>query len=138
MRVDLVLENCSLATMAGPLYGAIEDGLVAVDRGRIAWVGARNAAPRFEAAERVDGRGAGGCAGGAPCGIGVVTPWPGAVPWAAAGIGVASGAASPSSRASTGRAGAGMAGAVGMEVMVGVGARLKASGSEWCTRVSRP
>ncbi len=57
MEVDLVVENCSLATMAGPGYGAVEDGLVAIQGGRIAWVGARRDAPRFEAVDRIDGGG---------------------------------------------------------------------------------
>jgi imidazolonepropionase len=57
MNVDLVVENCSLATMAGPDYGAIADGLVAVQQDRIAWVGRRGDAPRFNAADRIDGGG---------------------------------------------------------------------------------
>ena len=57
MQVDLVVENCNLATMDGPLYGAIEDGVVAVRDGRIAWVGARVAAPAFAASDRIDGGG---------------------------------------------------------------------------------
>ena len=57
MQVDLVVDNCNLATMDGALYGAIEDGMVAVRDGRIAWVGARAAAPAFAAADRIDGGG---------------------------------------------------------------------------------
>ena len=57
MRVDLVVDNCNLATMAGPQYGAVEDGLVAVRDGRIAWVGSRADAPAFEAPDRIDGGG---------------------------------------------------------------------------------
>lgn len=57
MRVDLVVENCSLATMEGPQYGAIPDGLVAVQDGRIAWAGPRAEAPPFDAIDRIDGSG---------------------------------------------------------------------------------
>ena len=56
-QVDLVVENCSLATMDGPQYGAVEDGLVAVQGGRIAWCGSRSEAPGFAAADRIDGGG---------------------------------------------------------------------------------
>ena len=56
-QVDLIVENCSLATMAGPQYGAVADGLVAVRDGRIAWSGARGAAPVFAADDRIDGGG---------------------------------------------------------------------------------
>jgi imidazolonepropionase len=38
---DAVWVNARLATMAGPGYGAIEDGALAVADGRIAWVGSR-------------------------------------------------------------------------------------------------
>ena len=57
MQVDLLVENCSLATMNGPQYGAIEDGLVAVRQRRIAWCGPRSGAPAFVAADRIDGGG---------------------------------------------------------------------------------
>ena len=57
MQVDLVVENCNLATMDGPLYGAIEDGVVAVRGGRVAWVGARADAPAFASRDRIDGGG---------------------------------------------------------------------------------
>ena len=62
MRMDLVVENCNLATMNGPGtgsagYGAVEDGLVAVREGRIAWAGPRVEAPAFEADDRLDGGG---------------------------------------------------------------------------------
>ena len=53
--MDLVVENCSLATMEGPQYGAVEDGVVAVHQGRIAWAGARKDAPSFTAVDRIDG-----------------------------------------------------------------------------------
>ena len=57
MQVDLVVDNCNLATMNGPLYGAIEDGMVATRDGRIAWVGARADAPDFAARDHIDGGG---------------------------------------------------------------------------------
>ncbi|HZH07334.1 MAG TPA: imidazolonepropionase, partial [Lautropia sp.] len=47
----------SLATMEGPQYGAVEDGVVAVHEGRIAWAGARKDAPSFTAVDRIDGGG---------------------------------------------------------------------------------
>ena len=56
-QVDLIVENCNLATMAGLQYGAVVDGLVAVRDGRIAWSGARGAAPVFAAGDRIDGGG---------------------------------------------------------------------------------
>ena len=46
-----------LATMAGPQYGAMEDGMVAIRDGRIAWAGPRAHAPGFEADDRFDGGG---------------------------------------------------------------------------------
>ena len=56
-QVDLIVENCSLATMDGPDYGAVEDGLVAIESGRIAWAGRRGEAPDFACGERIDGAG---------------------------------------------------------------------------------
>jgi len=64
--VDAVMTNCSVATMAAGAagrYGLIKDAAVAVDKGRIAWVGPRPALPRAAAgAPRTD------------CGGGLVTP----------------------------------------------------------------
>jgi imidazolonepropionase len=57
MRVDLVVEHCNLATMEGPHFGAVADGVVAVRHGRIAWVGPRKEAPGFVADDRIDGGG---------------------------------------------------------------------------------
>jgi imidazolonepropionase len=57
MQVDLIVENCRIATMDGPHYGALEDGLVATRSGRIAWVGSRAEAPAMVAADRIDGGG---------------------------------------------------------------------------------
>ncbi|HEY5633699.1 MAG TPA: imidazolonepropionase [Burkholderiaceae bacterium] len=57
MRVDALIENCRVATMAGPGYGAIDDGCVAIAAGKLAWVGARAAAPGFDAAQVHDARG---------------------------------------------------------------------------------
>jgi imidazolonepropionase len=42
---DLLLTNARLATMADGGYGIVEDGALAVKDGRIAWIGARAAAP---------------------------------------------------------------------------------------------
>lgn len=57
MQVDLIVENCGIATMNGPQFGAVEDAVVAVRDGRIAWVGARDEAPGFDAVDRIDGGG---------------------------------------------------------------------------------
>lgn len=49
---DAIWIDANLATMAGTAsYGAVEDGAVAVERGRIAWVGSRAALP--DAPERL-------------------------------------------------------------------------------------
>ena len=45
--------NARLATMAGPGYGAIEDGAIAVAEGRIAWAGRRRDAPAGWSADAV-------------------------------------------------------------------------------------
>lgn len=50
---DLLFEGARLATMAGAGLGVVEDGVLAVRDGRIAYAGPREGAPRFEAAERV-------------------------------------------------------------------------------------
>jgi len=50
MKVDAVIEHCHAATMAGGGLGEVRDALVALAEGRIAWVGPRTEAPRFEAA----------------------------------------------------------------------------------------
>jgi imidazolonepropionase len=44
---DLIVHNGHIATMAagGPAYGPIRDGLIAVRKGRIAWIGAEADAP---------------------------------------------------------------------------------------------
>lgn len=54
-----VLTDCRLATMAGPGYGLVERGAVAVRSGRIAWAGPADALPPEMAAwpaERLAGR----------------------------------------------------------------------------------
>jgi imidazolonepropionase len=55
---DLLFEGARLATMAGPGLGVVEDGVLAVHGGRIAYAGPRQGAPDFHAAERLrcDGR----------------------------------------------------------------------------------
>ncbi len=50
---DLLFEGARLATMAGAGLGVVEDGVLAVRDGRIAYAGARDGAPAFDAAERV-------------------------------------------------------------------------------------
>lgn len=59
-RIDLLLTDCRAATMVagGASYGAIEDAVVAVTGGRIAWIGPRHAAPAFQAVStaRLEGR----------------------------------------------------------------------------------
>ncbi|MCP5265497.1 MAG: imidazolonepropionase [Burkholderiaceae bacterium] len=56
---DLVIEHCSVATMAGPGYGAISDAAIAIAGDRIAWVGRRAELPaRAAGSRRHDARGA--------------------------------------------------------------------------------
>jgi imidazolonepropionase len=57
VKVDLVVENCSLATMEGPQYGEIPDGVVLIEGDRIVWVGPRSEAPTFVSRDRIDGGG---------------------------------------------------------------------------------
>jgi imidazolonepropionase len=58
LAADLVITEARLATMAGGGLGVVEDGVVALRDGRIAWAGPRAEAPDFAAAEslRCDGR----------------------------------------------------------------------------------
>lgn len=60
IRADRLITDCRLATMAegGEPYGAIEDGALLIEVGRIAWVGARADLPAHQAVEteRLDGR----------------------------------------------------------------------------------
>ncbi len=60
IRADRLITDCRLATMVegGEPYGAIEDGAILIEDGRIAWVGARADLPAHEAVEteRLDGR----------------------------------------------------------------------------------
>jgi imidazolonepropionase len=55
VKVDTVVENCRAATLCGPGWGAIPDAVVAIADGRIAWVGERAAAPRFDSAAGAGG-----------------------------------------------------------------------------------
>jgi imidazolonepropionase len=56
---DCLLTNVNLATMASGAapYGAIENGALAIESGRIAWVGAASELPHQNAGEVVDGGG---------------------------------------------------------------------------------
>ncbi len=56
--MDLLLTNLRIATMAGPDYGVIEDAAIAIEDGRIAWLGRQADLPDIEATERrsLDGR----------------------------------------------------------------------------------
>ena len=54
MTFDLLVRNARLATMAGPGYGAIEDGAFAVRDGRIVWIGRDADVPASEAREILD------------------------------------------------------------------------------------
>lgn len=55
LKADLLLTGARLATMAGPAgLGVVEEGVVAIADGRIAWVGPAAAAPAIDAADRVD------------------------------------------------------------------------------------
>ncbi|MET0409902.1 MAG: imidazolonepropionase [Polyangiaceae bacterium] len=60
--VDAVLTNVHVASMSEELrahtpYGAIQDAVVALADGRIAWLGPRASAPGFADVERIDGQG---------------------------------------------------------------------------------
>ncbi|MBR0648884.1 imidazolonepropionase [Roseomonas terrae] len=55
LKADLLFTGARLATMAGRAgLGVVEDAVVAVADGRIAWAGARGEAPPVDAAERFD------------------------------------------------------------------------------------
>ena len=56
--MDLLLTNLHVATMAGPDYGVIDDGAIAVDGGKIAWLGPLADLSGIDATERrsLDGR----------------------------------------------------------------------------------
>ena len=58
IAADLLIQDVRIATMAGDGLGVVEDGVVALRNGRIAWAGPRGEAPGFRAAEelRCDGR----------------------------------------------------------------------------------
>ncbi|MFC5344380.1 imidazolonepropionase [Brevundimonas staleyi] len=59
MKADRLITECRLATMTegGAAYGAIEDGAILIQDGRIIWVGPRADLPEHEAAQidRLDG-----------------------------------------------------------------------------------
>ncbi len=54
---DRLWEGASLATMAGPGVGLIDDGIIAASGGRILYAGPAAGAPSFEAGERIDCQG---------------------------------------------------------------------------------
>ncbi len=59
MRMDLLITDCRLATMAGPEpYGAVDDGAILIADGRIVWVGPCADLPDHQAerTDRLDGR----------------------------------------------------------------------------------
>jgi imidazolonepropionase len=51
IAADLLIADARLATMAGEGLGVVEDGVVALRGGRIAWAGPRAEAPGFDAAD---------------------------------------------------------------------------------------
>ncbi|MDH5378285.1 MAG: imidazolonepropionase, partial [Gammaproteobacteria bacterium] len=58
MHVDLLIRNVRLATLSTKVdapYGTIDEGLLAVKDGTIAWVGAASEAPRFDSKVELDG-----------------------------------------------------------------------------------
>jgi imidazolonepropionase len=60
MRVKLLIENVSLASMdpaRGGELGVVADAAIAIDAGRIAWLGPRAALPALDAAQRLDAHG---------------------------------------------------------------------------------
>ncbi|MDJ0793624.1 MAG: imidazolonepropionase [Woeseiaceae bacterium] len=56
--MDLLLTNLRIATMAGPDYGVIENAAIAIEGGRITWLGPLADVPDVDATERrsLDGR----------------------------------------------------------------------------------
>ncbi|MDJ0750444.1 MAG: imidazolonepropionase [Woeseiaceae bacterium] len=50
--MDLLLTNLSIATMAGPDYGVVDDAAIAIEDGKIAWLGPLADLPDTEATER--------------------------------------------------------------------------------------
>lgn len=60
MKADRLITDCRLATMVpgSEPYGAIEDGAILIEGGRIVWVGSRKNLPEHHAAgiDRLDGR----------------------------------------------------------------------------------
>ena len=54
--VDTIWRNARIATMSNGAkgYGIIEDGLIAAQDGRIAWVGSESQAPKFDAVHLYD------------------------------------------------------------------------------------
>ena len=60
MQADWIIKNVNLSTMqtlAGEPYGGIKDGLLAVHKNRIVWIGPRSEAPAFSDAAVIDGNG---------------------------------------------------------------------------------
>jgi imidazolonepropionase len=53
IAADLLIEDARLATMAGEGLGVVEDGVVVIAGGRIAWAGPRAEAPAVTARERL-------------------------------------------------------------------------------------
>ena len=60
MKVDTLLTDCRLATMTagGAPYGAVDDGAILIEAGRIVWAGPRADLPSHQASgtDRLDGR----------------------------------------------------------------------------------
>jgi imidazolonepropionase len=56
--MDLLLTDARIATMAGDDYGVIDGGAIAIEDGRIAWIGPQSDAPSGESAavQSLDGR----------------------------------------------------------------------------------
>lgn len=54
MRVDRIWTNARLATMAGAGLGLVQNGVIRMECGRIAYAGPVDGAPELDAAERVD------------------------------------------------------------------------------------
>ena len=56
--MDLTLTDARIATMAAPGYGAIDDGAIVIESGRIAWVGPQAELPagKNTATRSVEGR----------------------------------------------------------------------------------
>ena len=59
MEIDTLIENVNIASMQKGMedipYGAIHDGVIAIQGGEVVWVGLRQEVPKFSPTERING-----------------------------------------------------------------------------------